>query len=62
MKKYVIEITRITYATETVEVEANDEHEAIVQAEDLSKDIDFYTDNVEYEYDVVYYGELTNGN
>jgi len=58
MNKYIIQVTRITYSTQTVEVIAEDKHDALCQACNLSLDLDFSTDDVDYDYDIVSTKEL----
>lgn len=49
MAKYRIEITRISYSTETFEVEAKSKQAAINEAMDEAYDTYFDEDDAEYE-------------
>lgn len=58
MNKYIIELTRITYSTQTVEVIADNYEDAIDKTDELAWELDFPVDAVDYEYALITSREL----
>lgn len=51
--KYKVKITRISYASQTIEIQAEDEDEAKLKAQDETTNLDFSEDDYSHEYEVI---------
>lgn len=57
MKKYNVDVIRISYAFRTIEVLAESEKEAVMIADKQAGDLEFSEKNVEYKFP---YGAIEN--